>query len=133
MPAPRHPRGRPQSARELLERLQFFHLEPRVILDLGCGVGTAAEQLRRRFPRARVLAMDYAHAMAREARRRQRFWRRFECVCADARALPLAAHSVDLVFSNLMLPWCEDPAAVFTRGAARAAARGPDAVQHPGS
>jgi malonyl-CoA O-methyltransferase len=100
---------------ELLERLQFFHLEPRVILDLGCGVGTAAEQLRRSFPRARVLAMDYAHVMAREARRRQRFWRRFECVCADARALPLAAHSVDLVFSNLMLPWCEDPTVVFTQ------------------
>ncbi len=51
--------------------------------------------------------------MALEARRRQRFWRRFECLCADARALPLAAHSVDVVFSNLMLPWCDDPAAVF--------------------
>jgi malonyl-CoA O-methyltransferase len=117
---------------ELLERLQYFHLEPRVILDLGCGVGSAAEQLRRRFPRARVLAMDAAYLMAREARRRQRFWRRFDCVCADARALPLAAHSLDLVFSNLMLPWCEDPAAVCTE-VQRALRPGPDALQHFGS
>lgn len=98
---------------ELLERLQFFSLEPRVILDLGCAAGTAAVQLRRRFPRARVIAMDLAYLMTREARRRQRFWRRFECVCADGRALPLAARSVDLVFSNLMLHWSDDPAAVF--------------------
>jgi malonyl-CoA O-methyltransferase len=122
---------------ELLERLQFFQLEPQVILDLGCGIGAAAEQLRRRFPRARVLAMDCVHAVAREARRRQRFWRRFECVCADAHALPLAAHSVDLVFSNLMLPWCEDPAAVFMQvqqvlrpgGLMLYSALGPDTLQ----
>jgi malonyl-CoA O-methyltransferase len=100
---------------ELLERLQFFHLEPRAILELGCDLGAGAEQLRRRFPRARVLATDPVYLVAREARRRQRFWRRFECVCADPRALPLAAHSVDLVFSNLTLPWCDDPAAVFTQ------------------
>ncbi|HEV7432110.1 MAG TPA: malonyl-ACP O-methyltransferase BioC [Steroidobacteraceae bacterium] len=100
---------------ELLERLQFFDLKPRVILDLGCGVGTAAAQLRRRFPRSRVVAIDSAYLMTREARRRQHFWRRFECVCADARALPLAGQSVDLVFSNLMLQWCDDPAALFAQ------------------
>ncbi len=98
---------------ELLERLDFFRLEPRLILDLGCGAGAAAMQLRRRFPRARVLGIDSAWRMAREARRRQRLWRRFECICADARALPLAAHTVDLLFSNLMLQWCDDPGAVF--------------------
>ena len=98
---------------ELLERLQFFRLEPRVILDLGCAAGAGAAQLRRRFPRARVIALDLAYLMARQARRRQRFWRRFECVCADGRALPLAAQSVDLVFSNLMLHWSDDPLAVF--------------------
>ena len=53
--------------------------------------------------------------MARAARRRQRFWRRYDCVCADGRALPLAAQSVDLVFSNLMLPWCDDPEALFAQ------------------
>jgi malonyl-CoA O-methyltransferase len=99
---------------ELLERVHFFKLEPRVILDLGCGTGAAAAQLRRRFARAQVIALDSAYLMAHAARRGQRFWRRFECVCADASALPLRARSVDLVFSNLMLQWCDDPQALFS-------------------
>ncbi len=100
---------------ELLERLQFFQLEPRVIIDLGCGTGAGATALRRRFPRAQLIALDAAFGMTQQARRGQRFWRRFECVCADACALPLAAQSVDLVFSNLMLQWCDDPPALFAQ------------------
>jgi malonyl-CoA O-methyltransferase len=40
----------------------------------------------------------------------QRGWlrRRFERVAADASALPLADSSVDLLYSNLMLQWCDD-------------------------
>ena len=51
--------------------------------------------------------------MTQEARRGQRFWRRFDCVCADARALPFAAQSADLVFCNLLLPHCEEPLQLF--------------------
>jgi malonyl-CoA O-methyltransferase len=98
---------------ELLERLQYFRLEPRVIVDLGCGAGAGAAALRRRFPRARVVGVDLSHEMTRRARRAQRFWQRYECVCADACALPLAAESVDLVFCSLMLQHCDDPAFPF--------------------
>jgi malonyl-CoA O-methyltransferase len=34
-------------------------------------------------------------------------------VCADAGALPLADHCVDLVYSNLMLQWCDRPEQIF--------------------
>jgi malonyl-CoA O-methyltransferase len=98
---------------ELLERLQYFPLEPRVIVDLGAGTGRGAAALRARFPRARVIALDLVYAMMQEARRRQRFWRRYDCVCADGCALPFAAQSVDLVYCNLMLQWCASPAALF--------------------
>lgn len=98
---------------ELVERLQYFRLEPRVIVDLGCGAGAGAAALRRRFSRARVVGVDLSHPIARQARRTQRFWRRYECVCADAHALPLAAQSVDLVFCSLMLQHCDDPAFAF--------------------
>jgi len=98
---------------ELLERLQYFKLDPRVIIDLGCGAGADAAALRRRFPRARVVAVDRDLAKTQQARRGQRFWRRFDCVCADARALPFAVQSADLVFSNLLLPHCEEPLPLF--------------------
>jgi len=104
-----------QVNRELLARLQYFPLEPRVIVDLGCGTGLGAAALRARFPRAQVIGVDLALGMLYEARRRQRFWRRYACVCADGLALPLQAGSVDLVFSSLMLQWCDDPAAVFAQ------------------
>jgi malonyl-CoA O-methyltransferase len=99
---------------ELLERLQFFRLEPRLIVDLGCGGGAGATALRARFPRARVIALDADFELVHQARRRQRFWRRFDCLCADACHLPLAAQSADLIYSNLRLQECDDLTGLFT-------------------
>jgi malonyl-CoA O-methyltransferase len=92
---------------ELLERLAAFNFQPRVVLDLGAGTGRVTRELKRRYPRALVIALDLAPGMLREARRHQPLWRRFARVCGDALRLPLADASVDLVFSSLMLQWCE--------------------------
>ena len=98
---------------ELLERLQYFALEPHVILDLGAGTCQASVALSRRFAHARVIALDIAPGMLRASPRPGWPRRRFERVCADAYALPLASRSVDLVYSNLMLQWCDRPDLVF--------------------
>jgi malonyl-CoA O-methyltransferase len=92
---------------ELLERLAAFRFAPRVVLDLGAGTGRVTRELKRRYPRALVIALDLSPGMLREARRHQGLWRRFARVCADALHLPLAASSVDLVYSSLVLQWCE--------------------------
>jgi len=97
---------------ELLERLSAFRFAPRVVLDLGAGTGRVTRELQRRYPRALVIALDIAPGMLREARRHQGLWRRFARVCADAHSLPLAAGSIELVFSSLMLQWCEPEAAL---------------------
>ncbi len=91
---------------ELLSRLELTAITPALILDAGAGTGHASLALHRRYPQARVLALDAAHGMLHEARRRQRWRRHFERICADGAQLPLPDASVDLVFSNLMLPWC---------------------------
>jgi malonyl-CoA O-methyltransferase len=93
---------------ELLERLRLFKLAPQVVLDLGAGTGLGAKGLRSAYPRAQVIALDSAPGMLREARRRRGIFRRFACVLADAARLPLATASVDLVFSSLMLQWCDE-------------------------
>jgi malonyl-CoA O-methyltransferase len=101
-------------AAELLERLELFRLSPRVVLDLGSGTGRITRELKRRYPRARVIALDIAPGMLREARRHQRPWRRFDRVCGDALRLPLRDGSIDLIFSNLVLQWCEPLAAALS-------------------
>jgi malonyl-CoA O-methyltransferase len=93
---------------ELLERVAFFGLDPAVVLDLGAGTGRGARALAQRYPRARVIALDVAPGMLREAQRKLSPDVPFDCVCGDAFALPLQAASTDIVFSNLMLQWCDD-------------------------
>jgi malonyl-CoA O-methyltransferase len=51
--------------------------------------------------------LDLAPGMLQEARRHQRLFHRFQRVCADASRLPFADASVDVIFSSLMLQWCD--------------------------
>jgi len=93
---------------ELLDRVAFFKLDPAVILDLGAGTGRGSRALAQRFPSAQVVAVDIAQGMLREAQRKLGPEAHFERVCGDAFRLPLRQGSVDLVFSNLLLQWCDD-------------------------
>ncbi|MGH8276042.1 MAG: malonyl-ACP O-methyltransferase BioC, partial [Steroidobacteraceae bacterium] len=93
--------------------LSWQRCEPGVVLDLGAGTGRVTRELGRRYRRALVIALDIAPGMLREARRNQGLWRRFARLCGDALRLPLADASVDVVFSNLMLQWCEPLAAAL--------------------
>ena len=111
----------------LLESLDYLddpalaRAPPRRVLDLGCGTGRASRAMQARWPKADVLSLDLALPMLREGRAAARpggwlanpFARRPLPVCADARALPLADASVDVLFSNLCLQWVEDLDAVL--------------------
>jgi malonyl-CoA O-methyltransferase len=102
-------------AERLVERLEIINITPDRIVDLGSGSGAGANLLTQRYRRARILQVDLAPAMLRLARKRApRWFSRQHFVQADARSLPLAAGMVDMVFSNLMLQWLEQPAAAFT-------------------
>jgi malonyl-CoA O-methyltransferase len=96
----------------LLQRLDLMALAPRTVVDAGTGTGHAARTLKRRYPKALVIAVDSSPRMLKAAGRQQSWLRRFARVCADAEHLPLADGSVDLILSNLMLQWC-NPDAVF--------------------
>jgi malonyl-CoA O-methyltransferase len=108
--------------RRMLERLDFVRLQPRRILDAGCGTGRGLGLLRRRYPRADLLGVDFARDAVRAARHGEslisRAWRllggsaRLE-LCADFSRLPLRAGCVDMVWSNLALAWAADPLAAL--------------------
>ncbi len=75
----------------------------RRILDAGCGTGFALPLLRRRFPEALAIALDFAPGML------YRIDRPCERVAGDLEYLPLAPASIDLYWSSLAVQWC-DPA-----------------------
>ena len=97
---------------EMLERLQIVTMQPTAILDAGCGTGHCTRELRSAYKRARVIGLDRAEGMLKSARQQKGWFDNTRYVQADAGRLPIEAASIDLVFSNLMLQWC-DPFSVF--------------------
>ena len=93
----------------------FARLEPVVVdasgvVDRGCATGAATRRLEKRFRGARVLGVGLSLQMLERARARRGWFSKASFLHADARALPLAANSADVVFSNLLLPWMDEPA-----------------------
>jgi malonyl-CoA O-methyltransferase len=116
----------------MAERLALVKLRPAAILDAGCGTGDGLSELSVRYPEAFLIGLDIACAMLEKARQRTAaaigskgsllgrwFGPRAKTgaepalVCGDARRLPVAAGSVDLVWSNLTLQWINDPSVAF--------------------
>lgn len=95
----------------MLGRLDYVKLAPRRILDAGSGPGREAKALTRRYPKAQLLALDFALPVLRGARRR--FFERKLLVCGDIVQLPLADGSIDLLWSNMALHWAADPPAAL--------------------
>jgi malonyl-CoA O-methyltransferase len=112
-------------AARMAERLDVVRLAPGVVLDAGCGTGDAQAEFAARFPAARYVALDVALPMLDAARakadlRRSALARIFATfigarggdeprfVCGDVAALPFAAGTFDLVWSNLALQWVSE-------------------------
>lgn len=100
--------------KRLLESLDYLEdRQPQVVLDIGSGTGHASAAMKKRWPKAQVIALDLAEPMLREAKKQAGWWKPFSRVCADAQALPLLDQSVDVIYSNLCLQWVDDLPAVF--------------------
>jgi malonyl-CoA O-methyltransferase len=103
----------------MLERLEYIKLQPSRILDAGSGTGWGTRRLAQRYPAAQMIALDIASGMLQTARGRSGWWQKLfggtkqMQVCGDIEALPLAANSVEMVWSNLAVQWCNDLPATF--------------------
>ena len=93
--------GADQARRGLLDRAS---LKPgQHVLDIGCGTGTLAILLKRRYPRIEIIGLDpdpKALARAKRKARRAGVFPQFDQSFADALAYP--AESFDHVFSSFM-------------------------------
>ncbi len=102
-----------QTGAELLDRLAPVRIEPAIVIDAGCGSGGLTRGLGRLYRRADVVGIDFAAELLPAVRSRRLFGRRLLAAGGDMRRLPFADASVDLVVSNLALPWVDDLPQVF--------------------
>lgn len=93
-----------------LDRWQAGSSEPD-ILDLGCGTGWFTRKLRQAYPGAHVTGIDLSPGMIAHARSNSPA--DIDWLVADAVHIPLPDNSVDIVFSNLMIQWCDHPLSVL--------------------
>lgn len=98
----------------MFARLDLVKMQPALVLDAGCGTGWGQARLVERYSQAQVLALDIALPMVQLAAKRPSWWSKLlgrsrqAYVCADIEALPIQQNSVDMVWSNLAIQWCND-------------------------
>ena len=110
-----------EMARRMGERLDMVRITPQQILDAGCGLGVDRSMLGQRYPEALWLGIDSSMAMLAQGGRadlaasgfirrlfNQARHPRTMRAAADLSALPVAAHSMDLIWSNAALHWLDD-------------------------
>lgn len=94
--------------KRLLRRMELVVLEPHTVLDVGSGTGRAVADLQKCYRKARIIALDISLPMLHKTRTRCGWFSKPQLICADAESLPLVDASVDLLFSNLAIQWCND-------------------------
>lgn len=104
---------------ELGNRLEFFQPEKissrvrkRTLLDLGCGTGYGVKILMEKYPALNVIGLDLAFGMLTESRQKIDS-DKGDLVCSNAHILPFQNNSVEFIFSNMSLQWCENLHLVF--------------------
>ena len=111
---------------EMLDRLGLINIKPftignPAILDAGCGTGAGSFSLQKRFKKAQVVSLDIAYNMLQKTASQQPFLQKIlhkpQLICADIESLPIASNSINLLWSNLALQWCNDLDAAFNEAA----------------
>jgi SAM-dependent methyltransferase len=88
---------------EWLPRLEMVG-HPRLILDLGSGGGRNSDNLRAKFPEARVVALDLSFIRCSSCRQATGA----DVVCGNAMGLPFPDDSFDLVLSTQVIEHVPD-------------------------
>jgi malonyl-CoA O-methyltransferase len=110
-----------QVREEMLDRLSLINIAPNTILDAGCGTGLGSFALQKRFKSAQLVSLDIAFGMLQKTAEQQPWLQKMaqkimhkqQLVCADIEILPIASNSMNLLWSNLALQWCNDLDAAF--------------------
>lgn len=95
---------RTQPAIDLVNRINLVN--PRKILDIGCGPGNSTEVLYHRYPGAYILGVDISEEMIETAKRKYPHLA-FQ-ICDAGKDLAQLDRDFDIVFSNACIQWVPD-------------------------
>jgi len=102
----------------MMDRLDYIKVNPEHVLDIGSGLGIDRQGLHKRYPKAGIYGVDIAlNILKNYAPKKSFVWlgkSHKNLICADALSLPIASQSMDLVWSNLTLPYIMDVRQYFT-------------------
>jgi malonyl-CoA O-methyltransferase len=119
---------RREVAGRMLERLALVKINPKRVLDAGCGEGADLSALHARFADAHMVGVDASPQMLGVSRANsgrtgspiRRFLGKYlatvsaaDLFCGDFAQLPFGVNALDLVWSNLALHWHPQPDRVF--------------------
>lgn len=99
--------------KRMLESLEYIRLDAKTILDAGCGTGETIKPLQKKYKPARLIALDISENMLQQSRKQAGIWNRPDYICADISNLPIADNTIDLLFSNVAIQWCNDLSVTF--------------------
>jgi len=118
-------------ASRMHERLQLVRLDPKTVLDAGCGRGADLSVLHNSYRNAHIIGVDASQSVLQQAEQEQNAARLFmqrifsrltgkagaagnaELICADFSQIPLPDGATDLVWSSMALHWHSEPDLVF--------------------
>ena len=95
-------------ASRTFERLGYMRINPKKVLDAGCGTGFCSRQLKQDYSKAKISAVDIAPGMIEKASKQQSLFKKIDYQVADIDNLPYEDNQFDLVFSNLTIQWVPD-------------------------
>lgn len=110
----------------MFDRLDLIRINPKTILDAGSGTGHASRLLASRFGDSCIIQLDIALGMLQQSLQKNGLASKVksslkqllgftgpQAICADMENLPLTDGSIDFIWSNLAVQWCNDLDTVF--------------------
>lgn len=102
----------------MIERLDYIKINPENILDIGSGLEIDSKSLGSRFPKSIIFELDFAINILRNSSPKKGLFKKLfngnsRQICADALHLPINSNSINLVWSNMCLPFISDLDAYF--------------------
>ncbi len=95
----------------MIDRFEFIKIHPKVIFDMGSGLGLDTEILQKHFNGAQLVSVDCAVNLLKHNNKKTTFIDKLlgkkytYNVCGDGLQLPFLNNTCDLLWSNLTLPY----------------------------